>query len=242
MYRLNPDLDIGGLAAAFARYGRVRIRSLVSAEQAERLAAWLRAREDWLQVINSGETLIELDRQTRAAMEPAQRTALDQAVRAGARYSFQHRYEALRVPDDDAARAARCDPLAAFARFLSSAPVIAILRNICGAADIAFADAQATAYAPGDFLTAHDDNVAGKGRRAAYVFGLNPAWRPEWGGLLLFHGDGAGPVEAYVPEMNCLNLFSVPQVHSVTEVSAAAPYRRYAVTGWLRQETAAPRC
>ena len=99
-----------------------------------------------------------------------------------------------------------------------------------GAADIAFADAQATAYAPGDFLTAHDDNVAGKARRAAYVLGLTPGWRTDWGGLLLFHRDST----AWVPRFNTLNLFGVPQPHSVSQVASFAGNRRYAVTGWLR--------
>ena len=108
------------------------------------------------------------------------------------------------------------------------------LRTITGSAEIEYADAQATAYAPGDFLTVHDDAVEGKFRRAAYVFGLTPVWRLEWGGLLLFHGSDGHVDCGWVPTFNTLNLFKVPQLHSVSEVTQAAAYRRYAITGWLR--------
>lgn len=36
------------------------------------------------------------------------------------------------------------------------------------------------------FVTEHDDDVAGKQRLAAYVFGFTPQWRPDWGGVLQF--------------------------------------------------------
>lgn len=64
-------------------------------------------------------------------------------------------------------------------------PIRDLIRDITGDRDIRFADAQATAFSPGDFLTGHDDRFAGKDRRAAYVLGLTPVWRLEWGGLLI---------------------------------------------------------
>ncbi|WP_299646545.1 hypothetical protein [Sphingomonas bacterium] len=76
------------------------------------------------------------------------------------------------MPDDGAARAASTDPLAALATFLSIGAARDLLRTVTGEPTIAFADAQATAYAPGDLLTAHDDRVAGKRRKAAYVLSV----------------------------------------------------------------------
>jgi Rps23 Pro-64 3,4-dihydroxylase Tpa1-like proline 4-hydroxylase len=107
------------------------------------------------------------------------------------------------------------------------------MADVIGPSDVAFADAQATRYGPGDFLTAHDDAVEGKHRRAAYVFGLSRDWRAEWGGLLLFH-EPEGEVRGYVPQYNALNLFAVPQPHSVSLVAPFAPRERLSVTGWLR--------
>ena len=129
------------------------------------------------------------------------------------------------------------DALADFAELMSSEPMLDVLRAITGCADMTFTDGHATAYGPGDFLTCHDDDVAGKKRRAAYVFGLTRNWRPEWGGLLLFHDDQDRTVAGQVPGFNTLDLFAVPRRHSVSIVTPAAPARRYAVTGWLRAGT-----
>ncbi|KLI65168.1 proline hydroxylase [Aurantiacibacter marinus] len=229
-------MDAAALAGEYARTGRVTIAPFVQPDQAQALYQLLRERTDWQQVINSGaDKIFEFDRTAQAGLDAPQKEALDQAVYAGARHDFQFRYETLRVPDDDTVRAASDDLVFAFARFLSHGPARELLRFITGDAAIAFADAQATAYAPGDFLTRHDDDVAGKHRSAAYVMSLNPQWRIEWGGLFLMHdADGHG-ADAIVPGFNRLNLFAVPQMHSVSEVTRATPYRRYSVTGWLRR-------
>ncbi|MEP9401029.1 2OG-Fe(II) oxygenase family protein [Sphingomonas silueang] len=233
MFALPPALDLTALAAAYRRDGRVVIDGLLPADAAVALAAHLRTRGDWRKLVLSGTQVAEFDRAGWAAIPPDRAEALNLAVYAAARAGFQFRFDSIRVSDARADRAADPTPLGAFARWMSSDAVLAMLRTITGAADVAYADAQATAYAPGDFLTAHDDAVAGKHRRAAYVFGLTPDWRPEWGGLLLFHRDG-GRLDAIAPGFNRLTLFRVPQEHSVSEVTRAAPARRYSVTGWLR--------
>ena len=99
---------------------------------------------------------------------------------------------------------------------------IAVLRAITGVAAPVFSDGHATAYGPGDFLTVHDDDVPGKNRVAAYVYGLTPLWRPEWGGILFFHGDDDASVSGLVPRFNTLDLFAVPQRHSVSLVTPSA--------------------
>ncbi|WP_133364654.1 2OG-Fe(II) oxygenase [Qipengyuania sediminis] len=234
-FRLNPALDVEAAAAGFAATGIASIPDILAPETAAALHAMLRSRQDWRQVIGGEDKLYELDRAALAALSAEQRAALDQAVYAGARNGFQYRYETLRVPDEDAGREASEDPLVAFAGWWSSEEVLDLLRRVTGHADIAFADMQATAYSPGDFLTAHDDDVAGKHRLAAYVLNLTPRWRTEWGGLLAFHKEGSAEVTALTPAFNRLNLFAVPRRHSVTEVTRAAAYRRYSLTGWLRR-------
>lgn len=233
-FALNPALDAAALAEEYRHAGRVSIANILEPASAEALHQHLRARTDWLQVVNSGDAFYELTRAARADMAEAQRGALEQAVYAGARYGFQYRYETVRVPDDDAARAASDDALCAFARWWSDGPPRALLAAITGCETITFADAQATAYGPGDFLTSHDDLVEGKHRVAAYVLSLTPKWRMEWGGLLLFHDAGDPTAQAVAPVFNQLNLFAVGQMHSVSEVTRAAAYRRYSITGWLR--------
>lgn len=235
-FTLDGAIDPAALRADYERCGRVTIAPFLPQPQAEALYHQLRGRTDWHKVINSGDAKVfELDRATQASLDPEQARALDEAVYAGARHDFQYRYETIRVPDDDEARAGSSDLVAAFARFMSSGPTRDVLRTIIGDHEIRFADAQATAFSPGDFLTRHDDAVPLKNRSAAYVMSLNPEWRIEWGGLLLMHdADGSGAA-AIVPGFNRLNLFAVPQMHSVSEVTRATPFRRYSITGWLRR-------
>lgn len=232
-FRLSDKLDWDALARAYAECRRLHVPKFLHPADAALLHGSLRHRTDWRLVVNAGERNVDLDRAAQAALTPDQRRQLEQAVHAEARYGFQYLYESIRVPDAAAERTGD-DPLVAFARFLSSDPVRQFLRHITAAPGIDFADAQATAYGPGHFLTAHDDEVAGKNRHAAYVFNLTPRWRVDWGGLLLFEGADGQVERGFMPSFNALNLFSVPQPHSVSMVAPFAANRRYSITGWLR--------
>ncbi|MFL6731849.1 MAG: 2OG-Fe(II) oxygenase [Sphingomicrobium sp.] len=223
-------------AEQFVREGIVRINGMINDDAAASLHSNLRERSDWLQVFNSGDKLFELDRSLRAGLPADKISELDNAIYAGARTGFQYRYESIRVPDSRSEREASDDPLQAVAHELSTGASLEALRRITGAPEIEYADAQGTAYSPGDFLTGHDDSFEGKNRRAAYVLSLTPVWRVEWGGLLIMHGDGEEPARAYMPLMNVMTIFRIGQMHSVSEVTRAAAYRRYSVTGWLRAE------
>ena len=232
---MNPSLDAKALVKSFKADGKLHIPDFLEAGCAESFFQSLRGRDDWALIVNQDVNSFDLDRKAQAALSDEQRRALDQAVYAGARYGFQYRYEAIRVPDDEQdRRKLDDDPLARFASFLSSPPVVGFLRAVTGKKGIDFADAQATAYGPGHFLTAHDDEVVGKQRHAAYVFNLTPVWRVDWGGLLLFHGADGHVTRGFTPSFNALNLFAVPQPHSVSLVAPFAANRRYSVTGWLR--------
>lgn len=233
--QINARLDVDDLAHAFRTHRRVRVFDLLERESAEALYEHLDDQDDWWRLINAPEGILEYDRRSWKQLGVRRRGALEAEVFARARTGFQYRYEELRVPDDADRIAEDDDPLTAFARLMDSEEMLAMLRQITGEQGIGFSDGHATAYSPGDFLTEHDDDVPGKGRIAAYVFGLTRAWRPEWGGILMFHEDGGATVAGHVPRFNTLDLFAVPQRHSVSMVTPSAPERRYAVTGWLRR-------
>jgi Rps23 Pro-64 3,4-dihydroxylase Tpa1-like proline 4-hydroxylase len=236
-FRLNPKLDREQLAQAYRAHARLRIPNFLADGGAEHLLAALEADQAWKLILNQGERVIEIDRPTQAAMHPEQKAQLARALNAGARQGFQYCYETIKAPHADADRATDPTPLNAFARFLSSDGVLDLLRSVTGADDISFADAQATAYGPGHFLTPHDDLAPKQQRRVAYVLNLTPQWNVEWGGLLTFDDDTTRTAEAFIPAFNTLNLFAVPQQHSVSFVAPFAPRRRYSVTGWLRTGT-----
>lgn len=230
-FQINPDLDLDEISATYSRDGRVRISGLL-AEGAVALHEYLGARTDWIHLINTDDGILELDPGDRARLSAAEWKAITDQAHQRARTGFQYRYEGLRVPDEGDTD--ENDLLLAFARLMQSHRMIDLLKKVTGHEGLAFTDGQATAYGPGDFLTGHDDDVAGKRRTAAYVFGLTPGWRLEWGGLLLFHGAHDRTATGLAPRFNTLDLFKVPQMHSVSEVTGAAPHRRYAITGWLR--------
>ena len=235
-FQINPDLDVAALAREYGEARRLRINGFLARDAVVELYDFLDENEGWWQLINTPQGIVELDRSQRAEMNAEELAELDRETHEGARFGFQYRYEGLRVPDREDGLA-EDDPLTAFARLMCSEPMLDFLRAVTGSSEVAFTDGQATAYGPGDFLTGHDDDVPGKGRIAAYVFGLTPRWRPEWGGLLLFHGADDATVAGNVPRFNTLDLFAVPQRHSVSIVTPAAPTRRYAITGWLRSGT-----
>jgi Rps23 Pro-64 3,4-dihydroxylase Tpa1-like proline 4-hydroxylase len=172
-------------------------------------------------------------------MSDAQREAMKRLGAPTGLKGFRFFFEQIVVALDEAGPQETATPLGRFAAFMSSAPVLELFRRVTGKDDIAFADARATAYGPDHFLTMHHDEAEGSRRRAAYVFGLTEAWRPEWGGLLLFHDEGDDVVQGLMPRMNALTLFDVPQDHSVSLVSRFVPGPRYSVTGWMRARAGA---
>jgi SM-20-related protein len=231
-FALDPGIDGQALRRVYAADGRVQIRPFLTPGQTERLRDHLAARGDWRLVLRAGAAPVtELD---PAAMTPGHRQAVEKLAAPGPGKALHYLYERIRLIDPAAGRAAEDSPLGEFARFLSGGPVIELLRMITGEAEIGFAQAQATRYAAGHFLTVHNDKEEEGGRIAAYVFGLTDLWRPDWGGLLLFHDAQGDVVRGLVPRLNALNVFRVPLKHSVSLVAPFAPAPRYSVTGWFR--------
>lgn len=233
-FSLRDTIDVAQLAASFQARGRVEVRDFIAARDAKSLRTHLLERGDWKLVLNAGAQVYEIPRSGQAALSEQQRRELDARVAAEARGGFQYRYESIRVPDDDAERRRRGTALDAFVRFMSSDVVLELVARITGNHDLHFADGQATAYSSGHFLTLHDDDVKGKHRRAAYVLGLQPNWKADWGGLLMFHSKDGNIEEAFTPALGALRLFKVPAAHSVSYVAPFAPEPRLSVTGWFR--------
>lgn len=229
-FTLNPDLDASALAPVFASARRIQIRNFLSQASADALLAELEGSREWRLAVNRGDQIIEYRDEAYAALSDEQRAKLTKAVELGGRYGFQFRYDSIRLSDP----ASSATALARFRTFLSSPELIAFMRRLTGAGDIDFADAHASRYRAGHFLTGHDDHVDTMHRRAAYVMNLTREWLPDWGGLLLFHDDQGNIARGYTPRFNTLNLFSVPQRHSVSWVTPLAGQPRFAVTGWLR--------
>jgi len=165
-FALDPGIDPERLAADYAASGRIRIEPFLSAGSAAALADHLRQRTDWsLALKGEASRVFDFDEAARAGMSAEQSRALEKLA-APDRPGFRYLYE--RIWAVDAKRVRETGTLlAAFAEFLRSEPVLDLLRRVTGAAEIASADAQATRYAPGHFLTIHDDSEQARIRRVA---------------------------------------------------------------------------
>ena len=235
-FALRPGHDAAALAKAFADGGgRLQIVDFLRHDTALALFRALMESDAWRLAVNRGEQVIDRPL-AEVAGWPADRQAdFDREVVEAGRDGFQFRYETIRLPEYGPGWEQGAPPLLqAFVDFMSSDGVIGLLSEITGRGDIAFADGHASRYRAGHFLTAHDDSNVDMGRRAAYVLNLTPQWRPDWGGALLFYDERGNIARGFTPSFNTLNLFRVPQPHSVGWVTPLAGAPRYAVTGWLR--------
>lgn len=232
-----PGLDPAQLAPAFARHGRLHLPGLFPADQARAVGAALASAVPWHKSLNANGKSYDIGLETLAAMPADRRTELESAIAEGGRTGFQYQFDAWRLSDLVEADQRQGGDLASIESvydFLNG-PFLNFVRELTDDKRPAYADAQATRYRAGDFLTAHDDDVDGKNRLYAYVLNFTPAWRPDWGGLLLFHDADGHVAEGYAPTFNALNIFRVPQVHAVTQVASFVHADRLSITGWIRE-------
>jgi SM-20-related protein len=226
---LNPHLDRGGLAETFARSGRVHIANVLTDAAARRVHQALEKETSWGLILNDGKKVLEFE-----TVSAPDYQAMAVAAWERARSSFQYFYNHHRLYENRKVYAEPDHYLAGLAAFLTAPDFIGLIRAVTGLDTLSCLSSTATLYRPLDFLTIHDDGLAG-GKLVAFVLNLTPNWRPDWGGALQFYDTVDHVEEAYLPTFNALNLFRVPKLHSVTQVSAFGGLR-YAVSGWLGLE------
>jgi SM-20-related protein len=149
-----------------------------------------------------------------------------------ARDHFAFFYDSHRLSEDGEAYARPTHTFAGLVSILKAPDFLRFIRSVTGM-EIALADAEATLFRPGDYLTRQDGTAQGKNRVAGYVLSMTRAWRLDWGGALEFIGDAGHIDKGYVPTFNTLTVFQVPRLHFVSQVALHGGLR-YAVSGWLR--------
>lgn len=234
---LNPGIDRHSLSAAFARDGRVQIRNVLDAASAEELRAILARQTNWGVAWGAGADGPHGLRQHEfARLDDDERVRIGNQVAQSANmghYAFTYaRYPILDAYRDQWAPGSPHDILF---EHLNDRPMLDLVRQVTGIADLAKADAQATLFAPGHFLGVHEDAHVGPNARIGYVLNLGPDdWAPDWGGYLNFLDADEDIVAGYRPRFNALNLFAVPTRHAVSYVPPYAPIGRFSITGWFR--------
>ena len=237
LFDLNPDLDHRKLAEAFAPSRRVQIRDLLTERSAEVLADVVQRQTSYgLAFREPGKSPQSIRAEAARALPAARHNQIWQSAGAAVgRGEYGFLYAQYPMLDAYLQHWSPGHALELVLEHINSEPFLALVRSVTGVAELIKADAQATLFAPNHFLSVHDDRGSDdEARRIAYVLGLSRNWRPDWGGYLTFFDDEDDVVAGFKPRFNCLNLFEVPQRHSVTFVPPFAPVGRFAITGWFR--------
>jgi Rps23 Pro-64 3,4-dihydroxylase Tpa1-like proline 4-hydroxylase len=235
--KLNSQLNIAALADAYRRSGKMHIAGLLDPADARRLYDDILAQQRWNFVINAHGRHIDLDAEGWRTMDAATRQKTESVVHERASKEFVYMHYKLSIYDryHSGPNGGGLSPcLTELFEFLNGGEFLNFVRILTGAHDIAFADAQLTAFGPGHFVTIHNDDLEGKNRRAAFVLNMTPDWQEDWGGYLNFYDDQGHISAGFKPAFNALNIFTVPARHSVSVVAPFAQKLRYGISGWLR--------
>lgn len=238
LFEINPEVDLEAPRREFAAVGRTQVRDVLTKETAEEIRRVLLEQMRWSMALGAGTTKpLTVRAEEIATPQGAARVnqAAAKAHAASQRGEYGFRFAHFPVID---ALNGKWDPGGVheiLLEHLNAEPFLDLARTVTGIAELCRADTQATMFAANHYLGSHIDSHVAEGWRVAYV--LNMAvddWHPDWGGYLLFLDEEGDIVHGYRPRFNALNLFAVPQSHSVSYVPPFAPKGRLALTGWLR--------
>jgi len=230
---LAPHPDPAVIRSVFDRHGRAHVADVLLDESARALLGCLREEVPWRLSFNLGERTANLSEADVQSLTDVQRLTLEQHFLAAAQKGFQYIFANWPIYDMWKTSQAQPALMVEMVEFLNSRAFLDFAREATGMREIAYADAQATRYGPGHFLTSHDDSVPRKGRLAAFVLSLTPKWMPDWGGILQFFDSQGHVEEGYVPRFNALNVFRVPAPHAVSYVTPFTSTYRYSISGWF---------
>ena len=236
MIRINPAHDSAALARDFAATGRMQVRDFLVPEDAGHVHDLLSQRTPWWLVFNNGDRVEQLPPEYLAQLSQAQVNQMLLGIQERARTRYQFLYHFYPMVSTYFTPTAPKLPVLEVYEFLNSPATLDFFRTLTGRPDIQWADAQATLYRSGNFLKSHTDQEPSDHRVAAYVVNFTRVWERDWGGYLQFFDARHDIERAYRPIFNALNIFRVPQDHSVGMVSSFATGMRFSVTGWFRSD------
>lgn len=230
MNYLHPQLDLPAARAALQQRRLVQVRNFFAPEVAEALHRALGSVEWGLSFRDDNGDALLTGSQLRS-LGATDRERLNNGILSVAQQDFQFSFLSYSLVDS--AQRGETDLLTRFTRWMADEQFLGAMRDLTGLPGLNRLYAQATLYAPGNFLMIHDDEVTREKRRVAYVINLTQGWRPDWGGLLHFCDESGDVLETFSPHFNSMSLFLVPQDHFVSFVAPFARTPRMAITGWL---------
>ncbi|MEO0696161.1 MAG: 2OG-Fe(II) oxygenase family protein [Pseudomonadota bacterium] len=232
---INPSLDLTPYREEFARTGIVQVRDFLTDSAAEDLHALLKSGLKWRTLfVEEGKGPVHYSDEELAAMGQQGLQAKFAELNEQARRNVGYLYRTYPMIE---AYLNRWDPghnIHKVSEFLNSPDFLSVGGALLARPDIVKAEAHATKFSPGHYLTRHMDAREDGTRRAAYVLGLTKDWQPDWGGMLMFLKDDIDIECGFLPKFNVLTVFDISKHHTVSQVSTFAGGDRYSVTGWFR--------
>ncbi len=231
---LASDLSLHPWRSILIEESRVHIPNFLTPDSAHKIHDFLGNQEKWNLVFNQDGKHIDIDSSSEILWDEDQRSSFFDLVNAQATSQFQYLYKAIPIYDIYHQKLLPGNFLNKIFEFLNGENFLEFVRKLLNMPDIGFADAQATCFSPGHFLTTHDDKIIGKNRLAGFVLNFTPNWNTNWGGALQFLDSDDQIKQVFAPTFNAINIFTVPQPHSVSYVTPFAGAQRFSITGWLR--------
>lgn len=233
--KINSALDPHALNQQLRESGRIQIPNFFETDTADYLYGLLQENTDWFVTYNEGGENYESTLAEFQSMPPQQRREFTGRLFASARDGFQFIFRQYYISRAIENGENKGHPLHVVNDHVNSDAFLDFMRVLTGRDEIKKSDSYASLYAPGDFLTTHDDLHGSHDRVAAYVVSMTRDWNPNWGGYLAFYDEHDNIREAFMPTFNTLNLFMIPQKHAVQPVAPFAGHMRTSLLGWLHR-------
>ncbi len=232
---INPALDPSQLGEQLRLHSRLQINNFLTEDSAETLHRWLQQNKTWYLAYNEGSNFYESP-MAQVQQAPAQeRQQLMNSIYQRACNQFQYLFiqyyitQALELGEDEG------HPMHQIHDWINQSTTLDFMRKLTGESAIQKADSYASCYAPGHFLTQHEDHHEKHDRVAAYVISMTKKWNVNWGGHLAFFDEKGGIEQAFLPSFNSLNIFLIPQPHAVQPVASFAGGNRTSYFGWFHR-------
>lgn len=232
---INQSHDMAFLSQTLQKKGRLQVPDFFTPDTAEYLHELLVSNKNWYMAYNQGNNYYESSMEQLQALSPAKRQQFMNSIYKRASTQFQYVFYQYYITQAIELNEHPGDPLHQMHHFMNSQGMLDFMRTLTGEKAIRKADSYASMYLPGHFLTTHDDRHDKHDRVAAYVFSMNKKWEKDWGGHLAFFDDNGNISEAFIPSFNTLNIFLIPQMHSVQLVAPFAAENRTSYLGWLHR-------
>ncbi len=233
--QINPQHDPVELGNILREKSRLQVPDFFTAETADYLHKLLMTNEDWFLAYNAGNNFYESTLAEFQALPAQQKQQFMNNIFARAKTQFQYVFIQYYITQAIKLNEQPGHPMHDMHHFMNQQNTLDFMRTLTGESAISKADSYASCYSPGHFLTEHDDRHDKHDRVAAYVVSMTKGWDRNWGGHLAFYDAKGNIEEAFIPSFNTLNIFMIPQLHAVQQVSPYAGVGRTSYLGWLHR-------